>query len=1000
MKGRSSKRLQSKKKATSRDDDDDANVVPEEEEEEEPSVIDEVLQGGAGKGKRRVFLVAFKDQPESARRWEPRVYIEQKGPQAAALLSAFEEAEKKKGKTERTKPAAKRAPPTKRAKKATPEEDGEFPEEDEEFELAAAEEEASAGEDSDSEVEVEVVAPKRRRGRPRKDAEEDEVVVVDKRQKRAKKSVAKKEPPAPKTRLEMHFQVPMWRMGQVATLLHVPHDVMKSRLLPFLGWSDVRSLSRVCTALREDALLHMTKLAKAKFGAVVRSEDSTELNLAMACLTALGDQVFSKAQAMREFCISDAVARNMQQGAVLRGRRMLFLPEQVITASLQRHRTLTAMLAYKNRLNNNRNMKAELRAQAPERMKQLNEALLAIGTTWSDIHYVVDGYYAANRWIKNGTGNAKLCIEGLVKGVQKRNRELARRAELHAACLTRGIEMPDNSRSVYHNYLIDTDDLDAELNAYAISDTTLEEGMALVMAVVEKRNRRRTHVTDLVAQLGFSWEQVVAVRTSSSNDHSNRWGRHNSAANHADLNLQRYVRHGDVLYGVRAVEAAILKRVCDVLGPQAEEAVREGKLGEGFDVSLLTHGLFRSVLVLVQAHRDIGARAFPELNRGRPMFAAAQEPDAALEAMSARGENPLTQFASLEYPSAEEVLQLVVEQLAARKVRADEAFAIADTACSIRAVTMHHNSLVPVSSFIENERQGRDSLEHSAKAMRKQVQTCDDLMREMMELSGEDYATLAHDNANLQGAALAAVTLGDFDATGLMADVLLRGVEWHRASSLRKKTKKKTSAADALMVEVEAFTAKYPNEWTRSIKPGLPQDWHADAVGRAHLLRLPQLSDDLKEQFTSAHRSLQLLNFGWTTFFPNRAEHDEPDLTKYFGEPFSAVSCNFNPATPFQARKRSLRITPFFPTITPFNDGSSLRATVPFVTYPRDLEEEEGREERESSSEDVFANRDDYGGGYHGYGYGGGYDDDDSSPGSDEFFNYIFLRQAMQHYYD
>jgi hypothetical protein len=85
----------------------------------------------------------------------------------------------------------------------------------------------------------------------------------------------------------------------------------------------------------------------------------------MACLTALGETVFSKAQAMRDFCISESLARNMQAEAA-RGRRLVYLPEQVILVSLSRHRTLTNMLAYKNRLNNNRSQKAELKVRGGE----------------------------------------------------------------------------------------------------------------------------------------------------------------------------------------------------------------------------------------------------------------------------------------------------------------------------------------------------------------------------------------------------------------------------------------------------------------------------------------------------------------------------------------------------------------------------------------------------------------------------------------------------------
>ncbi len=147
------------------------------------------------------------------------------------------------------------------------------------------------------------------------------------------------------TRLTAHFQVPMWRVVMQATVLHVPHGVMQSRILPYLSWEDGRSLSRMCLALREDALTHMTKLAEAKVGSWVKSEDPKELNLVMACLAVPEeDQFVAKPGLMSRFCLAPKFASRLQY-SVIPFTYALF---DVVEATLKRFGTLSKMRVHKS----------------------------------------------------------------------------------------------------------------------------------------------------------------------------------------------------------------------------------------------------------------------------------------------------------------------------------------------------------------------------------------------------------------------------------------------------------------------------------------------------------------------------------------------------------------------------------------------------------------------------------------------------------------------------
>jgi hypothetical protein len=50
--------------------------------------------------------------------------------------------------------------------------------------------------------------------------------------------------------MERHMSTQHWRCGERATLLHVPHDVIREKIMVQLCWADARSCSRVCWYLR------------------------------------------------------------------------------------------------------------------------------------------------------------------------------------------------------------------------------------------------------------------------------------------------------------------------------------------------------------------------------------------------------------------------------------------------------------------------------------------------------------------------------------------------------------------------------------------------------------------------------------------------------------------------------------------------------------------------------------------------------------------------------
>jgi hypothetical protein len=378
-----------------------------------------------------------------------------------------------------------------------------------------------------------------------------------------------------------------------------------------------------------------------------------------------------------------------------------------------------------------------------------------------------------------------------------------------------------------------------------------------------------------------------------------------------------------------------------------------------------------------------------------------------VEALAARGENPLTEHAHLEYPTVEDVVQLIRDQVVVRRRRTDEALAISDQACSIRELFVEADALISTNAFIDGMMSRAEVLRVEAKMLRVDVIYCDTLMRDMMELSGEDFATLGRPEMNLQGAALADVTVGSRPATVLMADVLLRGVQWHPAAS--------SGDLDALVADAVSFGLEHASEWTNKNRMGRAQDWHADPVGRAHLKLLPEVDESTRIAIESdALSSMCMVSFGADAAIAGRGsgpkrERAVLDLSRYFGEPISALSCSFNPVSPTRFQKRNSPLSPFFPNIIPVRDDGG-RARRGFVTYPRDLptvlrivEFESGvvMESYLDSSEDAFAARDSiysYGGGYGGDNYGHGYggeSDDYESDSSDQFFNHFMMHNHL-----
>ncbi len=1055
-----SKRLRKKKKG------DDEEL----EEKEEASEVAEVVEADNAKGKQRAFLVSFKGGSEADRRWETSAYFAKKGPAAAQKLQAFLDREKKEEPAGGAKGGRgkKGAPQPKRSKKEEREEEAAVPAEqvdmegdelgleqvdeddgehlEEEQPEDEDEDEKEVGDD-DSDVEVVVVQKKRRRGRPRKDGAELEELHVKSPARgkgRGKSKASAGKAARPKSRLDEHYQVPMWRMGMVATLLHVPHDVVKSRLLPYLSWTDARSLSRVCRALREDALFHMTKLAKATFGHVVRSDDPADLNLPMACMAALSvpgaEKYFSKTQAMREFCISEQVARQMQDKGLNRGRRQVYKPFDVIEASLKRHKTLERMLEYKHRLNNNRSAKANLRAQLPERLTKLNAALAELHTSWGEIQYAVDGYYLASKWLKNGTGSEDHTIKTLVAGIRKREREMMRKAELRAACVAHGLEVPPDRPERHMYYQVERDEIDEALSAYCTSTATLEAGIASVEAVAQKRAKRRLQVTSLAEQAGFTWADVVH-RSIVPGQTRTSWDTVQlPLLSSAESTLQRYIKQGDLAMGVRAAHAVAVMRVIRQVGPEAEKHVR-GNMGKEYDPLLFTDNLAHSVMAQICTHRDNLNAGVAALNRVRHVYVFGPPPtDPEADAMTERGENPLLAYAHMEYPSMEEVVDLLLRQLEERKVRCARAYAVAEKGCSVRPFLHFTGSRLDVSEYVVSGHPTElEALEDSVKEFRKDVRAAEDMMISMSELSGEDLETLGAIDADFPGAYSAWMTFGAESQTPRLAEMLLRGVAVQRAEMPKpKRGSKKAAPLETVAVmeeEMARFRLQHPGCWTQTKNVlGKAQDWHTDKVERLHLLRLLPLS---KPELASIERR-ELMCMGWAdaAVYPSELGllgYEHMQLDNYFGKSFLFISSVVQDITGGRSVDAwNFPFSPRFPKIRKLEDGIPAlngQGFRPFVTYSRDLPVEErvplalrsGGDLDDSRSQEVdnlpepeSFTRNDRTVYNYGFGGGGGYygdpdsdempfgfryldsDSDDDEDGSgDAMFHYMMARRVL-----